>query len=103
MKLKISATLVSVLCATALSFGTATAKTFDVAGTYSIPSPGSTFSGLLTIDVITGTATRADIIVQGVGEFPNLFGSGRGFRHWGKYGLGVFWATAILLAFPVAQ
>jgi hypothetical protein len=99
MKLKISATLVSVLCATALSFGTAKANTFDVSGTYSIPSPGSTFSGTLTIDVIAGTATSADIIVQGIGEFPILFSSGQISGHWGISALDVSRTTEIILDF----
>jgi hypothetical protein len=103
MKLKINATLVSVLCATALSFGTAKANTFDVAGTYSIPSPGSTFSGLLTIDVIAGTATSADIIIQGVGEFPNLFSSGAVSGHWSISVLDVSGTTEFIMDFTTPQ
>src|SRR5262249_20809643 len=103
MKSKSSKALACALCAMALSFGTAKANTFDVSGTYSIPSPGSTFSGLLTIDVIAGTATSADIIVQGVGEFPNLFSSGPVSGHWSISVLDVSGTTELIMDFTTPQ
>jgi hypothetical protein len=74
MKLKISAALASVLCAMALGLGVAKADTFDVSGTYSIPSSG-TFFGTLDVDVGAGTVTGADITVSRVADFTNLIGS----------------------------
>jgi uncharacterized membrane protein len=52
-----SKAIAGVLCAMALSFVAAKAKTFDVSGTYS-----GTLFGALNIDVSTGTVTSADII-----------------------------------------
>ena len=65
----------------ALSFGTAKANSFDVNGTYLIPSSG-TLSGTLNIDVIAGTVISADIIVQGFPEFTTGLLSGPVSGHW---------------------
>jgi hypothetical protein len=82
MKLKISAALAGVLCALALNFGVAKANTFDVSGTYSIPSPGGTLSGTLDIDVTAGTVISADILVQGFAEFTTGLLSGPVLDDW---------------------
>jgi hypothetical protein len=71
MKLKIRAVLAHALCALALGFGVAKANTFDVTGTYSIPSSG-TFVGTLDIDVGAGKVIAVDITVSGVADFTNL-------------------------------
>jgi hypothetical protein len=75
IKSKSSKALACAVCAMALSFGTAKANSFDVNGTYSIPSSG-TLSGTLNIDVIAGTVISADIIVQGFPEFTTGLLSG---------------------------
>jgi hypothetical protein len=81
MKSKSSKALACAVCAMALSFGTAKANSFDVTGTYSIPSSG-TLSGTLNIDVIAGTVISADIIVQGFPEFTTGLLSGPVSGHW---------------------
>jgi hypothetical protein len=98
MKL-LSKALAGALCAMVLSCGVAKADLFDVSGTYSIPSPGSTFSGTLTIDVTAGAVTGVDIIVQGIGEFPILFSSGQISGHWGISALDVSGTTEIIMDF----
>jgi hypothetical protein len=82
MKSKSSKTFACAVCAmVALSFATAKATSFDVTGTYSIPSSG-TLSGTLNIDVIAGTVISADIIVQGFPEFTTGLLSGPVSGHW---------------------
>jgi hypothetical protein len=59
------------------------ADSFNVSGTATSFSGGTTFSGMLTIDVISGTVTAVDITFPGLTSFTNLIGSfGVGTSDW---------------------